>query len=320
MWPTEPFKNRMAGADIAASIGDSILKKCGNIRGVHVLAHRGDTIDDLRHHVMYGYDSRIVRNKKIIFLHAGTNDIINSTVEEMIGDVTRLVRAVEYRSGANPKIFFSSIIPRPKDFWTTQNKIMTFNKELQRKEAEIGVEYIRTWHLFSRKGLPRKFMYNTDNLHPSDKGFKRLSRFISKVINTYRKEVRIPKVKRTATRSRVTRKPDAGYGYAGQRNRTRILFDNGDHPPEPTYGSEIKDVHKPRPEGEPKPTLRMKKKLRKEQEKQKLKSTVHLMDNRIVTPRNGNQTPMEVKKQQRRNERRLAKKQRKREGKENTGE
>lgn len=301
----------MANKDIAASIGDSILKKCGNIRGTHVLAHRGDTIEDLKYHVMYGYDSRIIRNKKIVFIHVGTNDILSATIEEMVDDVIKLVRAVEYRSGNDPKIFFSSIISRPKDFWTTQNKIMCFNKEIQRREAEIGVEYIKTWHLFSRKGLPRKFMYNEDNLHPSDRGFKRLSRFMGKVINTYRRQTGIPKVRRTATRSRVTKKPNKGYGYIGQRKRTRILFDMEDHPPEPTYGSEVKDIHKPRPKGEPRPTLRMKKKAKKQAEKQRVKSTIHLRDKRVVIHRdNPEETDPQIsKKQKRRNARRLAKKQ-----------
>lgn len=305
----------MAGKDIACSIRDSILKKCGNIRGTHVLSHRGDTIEDLKYHVMYGYDSRIIRDKKIVFIHVGTNDILYATVEEMVEDVKRLVRAIEYRSGNDPKIFFSSIIPRPKDFWTTQNKIMCFNKEIQKRDDEIGMEYIRTWHLFSRKGLPRRFMYHEDNLHPSDRGFKRLARFMGKVINTYRRETGIPKVRRTATRSRVTKKPNKGYGYAGQRKRTRILFDNQDHPPEPTYGSEVKDIHKPRPKGEPKPTLRMKKRAKKLAERQKLKSTVHLRDSRVVVLRENPEVSgsMTNKRQARRNARRLAKKQKKRE-------
>lgn len=310
----------MAGKDIACSIGDSILKKCGNIRGVHVLAHRGDTIADLKHHAMYGYDSRILRYKKIVFIHVGTNDIEYSTVQEMVEDMTRLIRAVEYRSGNDPKIFVSSIIPRPKDFWTTQSKNMCFNKEIQKREAEFGIEYIKTWHLFSRKGLPRRFMYNMHNLHPSDRGFKRLSRFMGKVINTYRRQVGIPKVKRTATRSQVTRKPKDGYGYAGPRKRFKILFDNGDHPPEPTYGSQIKDIHKPRPPGETKPTLRMKKKAKNEQERQRIKSMVHLRDQRIVVPKNDPKPSEMSNKQQRRNARRLAKKERKKEEKRNKAE
>lgn len=303
----------MTELDYAVVLGDSIVKQVKNIRGAYVRSFRGDTIEDIKNHITCSGGRGMLMYKRMIFLHVGTNDLYTLSVEQMVDELKSLVQSITsyYTSTQKPVplIFLSSIIPRPRDFWTTQPKILQYNKAVQRIEDEIGVRYIKTWHLFSRKGLPRKFMYSRDNLHPSKRGSTRLGRFISKMLNTYRVRMGWPKIKRVATLTRVTKKPGPGYQYPNERKRVKILFATPDPPsPEPTYGSPIKDVHKPRPAGEPRLTLKMKKKLKKAAEKERIKSTVQIGDQRIAVLCNVTNQANTAKKEEKKRKRQAKRK------------
>ena len=142
--------------------------------------------------------------------------------------------------------YVSTILPRPKDHWTTFNKIRRFNKEVKLRFDTMN--QLRTWRPFTRKGLPRRFMYKFDALHPSKKGAIRMSQYFAKQMALSRKEHNIPRNKRAASVTIVTKKPRGGYNYTNERVRTRTLFRPvGEYPKEPTYGSNEKDSHKPRP-------------------------------------------------------------------------
>lgn len=248
-----------------------------------------------------GNGRKWLHDKLIIVIHAGTNDIFTLTPQEIFEDLKQLVQAI--RGIATPRfILFSSLIPRPKDFWTTFEKILAVNKEIKSREDEIGIRFIRSWRPFSRKGLPRQFTYHKDGLHPSKRGAARLSRYIGKEINNHRIDMGINAIKRKATVTLVSRKPYEGYGFKNERKRSQILFRTKEnHPPEPTYGSAKKDVHRPRPADQPRLTLKERKRQQKQRENSRPKSTVQVAEPKMVEEANGSQTGEKRKRRKQRN-------------------
>ena len=166
----------------------------------------------------------------------------------MIEDLGKLFDTIiNYPDHTCRYVAVSSILPRAKDYWTTIMKTKRFNKEIKENEDIIGMHYLRTWRPFSRKNLPQRFMYKLDGIHPSGKGANRFSQYLAKQMAITRKEMSIPRSSRPASQTIVTKKPWGGYGYKGERRRHKILFrPPGDFPPEPTYGSGEKDIHKPK--------------------------------------------------------------------------
>lgn len=227
-------------------IGDSILKEVGHVRNAQVRAYRGDTLEDLKNHIKTD-EEQLMANKKVAVIHAGTNDLYNSTVEEMLEDMETLINEIKEKN-EYCHIAVSPIIPRPRDYWTTMMKIRRFNKEVQMKENIWGIRPWRCWRPFSRKNLPRRHMYKLDGLHPSRKGAICLSQYLAKQCAMLRNECSIPRNKRRASVTIVTKKPRGGYSYPGERQRRRVLYKPiGEYLKEPTYGTGIKDIHGPNP-------------------------------------------------------------------------
>ena len=227
-------------------IGDSILKETAHVRNAQIRAYRGDTLEDLNNHIKENKEL-LMDNKKVAVIHAGTNDLYNSTVEEMLDDLENLILSIREKN-KYCHIAVSPIIPRPRDYWTTMVKIQRFNKEVKLREDIWAIRAWRCWRPFSRNNKPRRQMYKMDGLHPSKKGAICLSQYLAKQCAMLRKECSIPRNKRRASETIVTKKPRNGYGYPGERKRRRLLYKPiGQFPKEPTYGSGVKDVHRPNP-------------------------------------------------------------------------
>ena len=191
-------------------IGDSILKEVGHIRNAIVRSFRGDTLEDLNNHLQEDKEKLLV-GKSIVLIHAGTNDLYSLTIEEMLEDLERLVNTiVDHPHGKCKYVAVSSIIPRAKDYWTTLLKIKRYNKEVHWNEDIFGMHYMRTWRPFTRKNLPRKFLYKFDGLHPSRKGADRLSQYLAKQLAITRKELSMPRNPLAASKTVVTKKPGGG--------------------------------------------------------------------------------------------------------------
>lgn len=178
-------------------IGDSILKETSHIRNAQIRAYRGDTLEDLNNHIKANKEL-LMDNKQVVVIHAGTNDLYNSTVEEMLDDLANLIQSIREKN-EYCYIAVSPIIPRPRDYWTTMVKIRRFNKEVSLNEETWGMRAWRCWRPFSRKNLPRKQMYKIDGLHPSKKGAICLSQYLAKQCAMLRKEYNIPRNKRRAS-------------------------------------------------------------------------------------------------------------------------
>ena len=75
----------------------------------------GDTLEDLRFHMLHDHDN-LLENKRIVLIHAGTNDLFTlNTIEEMMEDLTALVDTIREKMETTIYcIAFSAILPRPK--------------------------------------------------------------------------------------------------------------------------------------------------------------------------------------------------------------
>lgn len=226
-------------------LGDSMLRGVNPMRNTKIRCLRGDTIEDLYHHVRRGHISDLLC-KKIVCIHAGTNDLFTATVDEMVQDMKALIEEIRVWL-PDALICFSEIISRPRDFDTTESKIQGFNSEIKMWSKIWEIRYIRTNSIFLYKKNPKKALFDADNLHPSEIGAERICQYLSKYLGIAREDMGIPKNIRTGSKSWITRKPKGGYKFWGARERKRILHkipQNG-----PVYAVWTgKDIHRPRTE------------------------------------------------------------------------
>lgn len=123
-------------------IGDSMIQKVCNMPNTFVRSYRGDTYEDLANHIHWNLIPSI-HGKRVIFIHAGTNDVYTLTILEMLQDLRRLLGRI---SIINPTahLYVSAILPRPRDFWTTQDKILEFNKTAMTKQVPWDFTFIHS--------------------------------------------------------------------------------------------------------------------------------------------------------------------------------
>jgi len=233
--PKKPKEEIYYKYDHIVVIGDSMIKYVGHIRNTQVRAYRGDTLEDLGNHVK-NKRANYLKGKKIVVIHAGTNDLKFLTIEEMLIDLKILMDEIR---NINPNVFicYSSIITRPVDFWTTNLKIMNFNDEVYAREDEWGFRYLRTNTVFQCERLPIGNAFANDDLHLSFVGNRRFGQYLAQHLAKIKGNMGIRRNKRKATLTYAKKKPDGGYNYKNQRERKLILTPpEGDFPPEPTYG------------------------------------------------------------------------------------
>lgn len=168
-------------------IGDSMIQNVSCILSLG--AYRGDTLKDIGNHLKFDMIPAIY-DKQVIYVHAGTNDILTLTVAEMMEDLHTLFERIRERN-RTAKLFYSAVLQRPCDFKITQDKILEFNREVIKKESEWRFTFIHTYNFFQRDRLPRRDMYYTDNLHPSDSGAIKMSTTWAKRLHDVRMELGI---------------------------------------------------------------------------------------------------------------------------------
>lgn len=241
-----PCYNNMSGLDKILVVGDSMIQKVQNIPDTIVRSYRGDNIEDLTNHLRWDVMPTIY-DKDIILVHVGTNDVYTSTLEQMMKEMKLLTDWI-HRRNPKAKLFLSAILPRPRDFWTTQPKIIDFNRAVAEKEVQWNFTYVHTYNFFQRARLPKAEMYYEDHLHASDKGAVRMGTTWGKLFKRIKEELGIPHQETDIyTPTVVTKKPPSTYCYPGQRNRTVVLFPpKGDFPRGPTYAPETIECHFPK--------------------------------------------------------------------------
>lgn len=89
-------------------------------------------------------------------------------------------------------------------------------------------------------------MFYEDHIHLSDTGILTLAQYYAKILSHVREELYIKKNRGQAPKTEVTRKPNDGYNYYGERERKELIVVPKREPP--TYAdTEKKDVHTPKP-------------------------------------------------------------------------
>ena len=102
---------------------------------------------------------------KSIVIHVGTNNIRKQSNVDIQNNYIFLLRALRMKC-TNPNIFFSCILPRPKDHVYSGPQIRAVNRWLRRWTKGQGIQYIDAAPLFTDdRGRIRDNLYRTDDLH-----------------------------------------------------------------------------------------------------------------------------------------------------------
>lgn len=227
-------------------LGDSMIQNVQSINNTFVRSYRGDTLEDITNHLRHDKIPAIY-DKRIVLLHVGTNDLYSLEIAEMVDDFKALLDQIKLKN-SEAKLLVSAILPRPKDFWTTQEKIVDYNRRLIAKQVCWNFTFVHTYSIFQRNRLPIRQMYYEDNIHPSDMGALRMGTTWGKTLKRLREELGIAhNVSDYHTPTVATKKPVCSYNYEGQRVRRTILCRPvGDFPAEPTYCPNLIECHFPK--------------------------------------------------------------------------
>lgn len=168
-WP--PRKD----TQVSTVISDSICKFIRFMHTCGVQAFPGATIQRLTTKVQLGYVN--LHHMKNIIVHVGTNNIEQSSVQDIIVNFERLINAIQQK---NPvaKIFISSILPRPKDGEDIQRKLVLVNAEIRTLCKHRGIYNLKSYKAFGdRNSSEFSSYFAKDKLHLSRKGTSKLTSY-----------------------------------------------------------------------------------------------------------------------------------------------
>lgn len=232
----------MSRQDEILIFGDSMIQHVENIQNACVRSYRGDNLEDLGNHLKYDRIP-LIYGKKVIWVHAGTNDILFLLVEEMLEDLYILLQNIRMRNN-EAKLFVSAILPRPLDFKATQDKVIAFNKAVIDKQVAWNFTFIHSYNIFQHDRLPKRDMYYLDNTHPSVTGAIKLSTTWGKRLKQVKDELGIEHDESGNYTLTVSTKKRDGYGYPDERERRQIIFPKSSDGP--VYASDFCQRHFPR--------------------------------------------------------------------------
>ena len=178
-----------------AILGDSIPKYVSSIPDTDVFALRGASLCGMSKNIL-----DFVKEKATLFtqynvwiVHVGTNDVEFSTPEQMLDKIKLLIQSLQSVS-VEPYIFLSSILPRPKDFATSNGVICRYHELV--KACVLGmprVKLIPSYKPFFEgpRYVPHMFSMNC-LLHPSRAGTEALRSFFCSVLTPFRRRTSDP--------------------------------------------------------------------------------------------------------------------------------
>ena len=125
-------------------------------------------------------DIDVSQFSRLVF-HVGTNNVGQPTAD-IQNLFLELLQAVRQRCH-NPKVFFSCILPRPKDSWNTGGQVRALNRWLRRWARAEGIHTIDAAPLFlHRSGKINLELYRKDKLHLKSAGLAKLTDKFRQVI------------------------------------------------------------------------------------------------------------------------------------------
>ena len=147
--------------------GDSMIKHVPSFAGTDIICKPGVTLAALARDIFIKHRYSLV-NSDLVLMLAGTNDIDDCTVQELLEIVRNIV--AKFRESFQGHIGFSTIIPRPRDGRNLANKVKVYNQQLVAWCALNGCFCMRTHSPFLKGGLPRMRLFNRGLLHLSTRG------------------------------------------------------------------------------------------------------------------------------------------------------
>ncbi len=144
---------------------DSWLKYMGNFVNMGI---GSDRIENLLWRVYN--DQMEIKEFEDIIIMIGTNNLKNSTLDDIVAGVENLVEQIKIRQ-KSAQITLVGILPRKDIAWTEIQKI---NKEYEKIAERQGVEYMDLGHLFlDENDIPLDELFRkNDVVHPSAKGYE----------------------------------------------------------------------------------------------------------------------------------------------------
>ena len=184
-------------------LGDSIIKRVGNINNTIVVSYPGFSLSKITTLINFGKVPEII-GKTIIMLHFGTNDITSLDEDDMLFQTWSLVKAVRSQNGLC-KIVVSHIIPRFVDFATTDPIAKKYNKQIARN-YKWCIETVPTYSTFLHKSKPIKGLYKKEDLlHPSPKGDRLLRSMLANHMAKIRKRLNYKRTNRSSRKTVIRR-------------------------------------------------------------------------------------------------------------------
>ena len=141
-------------------IADSMCKHVYHLPNTEVICKPGITLATIAESIFEEL-RYCAQNADIIIIHAGTNDINETSINELLGIVANMVR--KYRSSFCGHIALSTIIPRPRDGRAMASKVKAWC-------SANGCVCLRTHGPFLKGGRPREELFNRGRLHLQDRG------------------------------------------------------------------------------------------------------------------------------------------------------
>ena len=124
---------------------------------------------------------------RLVIIHCGTNDIDNGNAKDILATLQLLIHSIQDRN-SNIRIIVSSILPRPKDFPTTNPTIKRTNQVLQIwAQSQSNVRFEPTYRTYLYNGEIRKDqeLFAKDDLHLNELGKWRLARLFKNIVNLF---------------------------------------------------------------------------------------------------------------------------------------
>ena len=168
---------------------DTIPKYVTDIRGAEIIPFKGININGVSAEIQ---NKSLILDKEFTIFHVGTNDIPHLDKGAILSSFNNLITIV--RGYSKTKIVFSSVLPRPVDHESNDEKVKDVNKDLMKLCEQRKIKFLHSYRPFLKFGKPIRelFAIRDHGLHFNLEGLRRLRLFfINTIVHLLRgKEVR----------------------------------------------------------------------------------------------------------------------------------
>ena len=134
--------------------------------------------------VDYISKSKIVIDRKNIFIALGSNQIYSATKDNVNKWVNRLINTIDCLN-SNCKIYFVPVLPRPIDNQQVKPYIIAVNKMIHacvKKCAKQHVQFLSIQNFFVKNGVPDPRLYENDKVSLNTDGCTKLRTLVFEAV------------------------------------------------------------------------------------------------------------------------------------------